>query len=292
MSTDGEALYNSTILIYFLDWFTEHGRYPEYLTDLNLKTDLEWVRRITGSNTANTKEFIDKVLIKGHIEYDSQFLISQFNMSQFFEKSFFPISFFYLGMLTRNDRFTLRLPNLTMRRIFTDYFNQLYRIDVSTKYVNMMRQFVGDLDLKALFAGYWEEYVSQLPEAVFQQVNENFYRTTFFELCSRHLSPWFTWNVERSYPTGRTDLEFVGKFNECFADRRLVIELKYLSNAEFKKLKTPIDDFQMRADDLNQIEGYVEGLKTEYPEANISKHVIYCFGNMGFKVFDVKRVKL
>ena len=151
----------------------------------------------------------------------------------------------------------------------------------------MMRQFVGDLDLKALFAGYWEEYVSQLPEAIFAQVNENFYRTTFFELCSRFLSRWFVWNVERSYPAGRTDLEFVGKFNECFADRRMVIEFKYFSNTEFKKLQCSINDFPLKNEDLVQIEGYVEGVKREYPEAKISTHVIYCFGNMGCKVFDI-----
>jgi len=287
INPDGEALYNSTILIYFLNYFTEHGEYPEYLTDMNLKTDIEWVRRITGSNTENTKEFVEKVLITGHIPFDRKFLVAKFNMSQFFDKGFFPISFFYLGMLTREDHFMLRLPNLNMRQIFTEYFNELHCIDVSTRYMEMMRRFVDDLDLKALFGGYWKEYVSQLPEAVFAQVNENFYRTTFFELCSRHLSPWFTWNVERSYPNGRTDLEFVGKFNECFADIRMVIEFKYFSNAEFRKFKSSIDGFELRDEDVRQIEGYVEGLKTEYPEAKISKHVIYCFGNMGCKVFDV-----
>jgi hypothetical protein len=287
VNPDGEALYNSTILIYFLDYFTRYGEYPEYLTDMNLKTDLEWVRRITGSNSDNTKEFVDQLLIEGHIPFDRKFLIAKFSMSQFFEKGFFPISFFYLGMLTRKDRFLFRLPNLNMRQICTEYFNELYHIDVSTRYLDMMRGFVEDLNLKALFAGYWKEYVSQLPEAVFAQVNENFYRTTFFELCSRHLSPWFTWNVERTYPTGRTDLEFVGKFNDCFADTRMVIEFKYFSNTEFKKQKTPINEFQLREEDLEQIKGYVEGLKTEYPEARVSMHVIYCFGNMGFKVFDV-----
>ncbi len=287
VNPDGDALYNATILIYFLDYFTEHGEYPEYLTDMNLKTDLEWVRRITGSNTENTKEFVDKVLIEGHIPFDRKYLIAKFSMSQFFEKGFFPVSFFYLGMLTRKDHFMLRLPNLNMRQIFTEYFNELYRIDVSTRYVDMMRRFVSDLNLKALFSGYWQEYVSQLPEAVFAQVNENFYRTTFYELCSRHLSPWFTWNVERSYPTGRTDLEFVGKFSDCFADTRMVIEFKYFSNTEFRKFKCSVDDFELRDEDLEQIEGYVEGLKIEYPEARVTKHVIYCFGNIGCKVFDI-----
>ncbi len=284
---DGEPVYNSTILIYFLNYFTRYGEYPEYLTDLNLKTDLMRVRRITGSNPENTKEFVDQLLLEGSIGFDKIYLISKFNMSRFFEKSFFPISFFYLGMLTRKDEFSLTLPNLNMRRIFVEYFNELHHIDVSTRYREIMQNFVNDLDLQVLFAGYWKEYVSQLPEAVFQQVNENFYRTTFYELCSRYLSKWFVWNVERSYPKGRTDLEFVGKYSECFAGVRMVIEFKYFSNTEFKKFKTAIDDFEPREEDTTQIAGYVEGLNQEYPEAKVSRHVIYCVGNQGFRVFDL-----
>jgi hypothetical protein len=132
VNPDGEAVYNATILFYFLNWFCEFKTIPEYLTDLNLKTELLWVRRITGSNPDNTKGFVDKLLLDGNIEFDKTFLISKFNMSQFFEKGFYPISFFYLGMLTRQDDFSLTLPNLNMRRIFVEYFNELHRIDVST----------------------------------------------------------------------------------------------------------------------------------------------------------------
>jgi hypothetical protein len=207
-------------------------------------------------------------------------------MFQFFEKGFYPVSFFYLGMLTREDDFYLKLPNLNMRQIFAEYFNEIHKIDVSTKYTEMMRNFANRPDFPRLFADYWELYVSQLPEAVFQKVNENFYRTAFFELCSRHLSKWFTWNVDRSYPQGRTDLEFVGKFNEKFAGKRIVTEFKYYSNAEFRKLKTPLKDFALRKEDTEQIAGYARGLKQEYPEADISLYVIYCIGNRGFRVFE------
>ncbi len=58
-------------------------------------------------------------------------------------------------------------------------------------------------------------------------------------------------------------------------------------NAEFKKRKTTIADFQLQAEDTQQIAGYVEGLKEEYPEAKILQFVIYCFGNQGFRIFNV-----
>ncbi|MCP4112811.1 MAG: AAA family ATPase [Desulfobacteraceae bacterium] len=288
----GEAVYNSTILMYFLNYFTKYKEIPEMLTDENLRTDLSWVRRITGANPTNTEEFVNQLVTENVIPYDRIFLKSKFNMFQFFEKSFYPVSFFYLGMLTKKDAFLLKLPNLNMRQIFIEYFNEIHGIDVSTKYAETMQNFVNDPDLPRLFASYWKLYVSQLPEAIFQQVNENFYRTTFYELCSRHLSPWFTWNVERSYPKGRTDLEFVGKFHEKYAGKRIVIEFKYYSNKEFaKKFKTSIENFQLQKEETVQIGGYVEGLKQEYPEADISQYVIYCIGNQGFRCFEVDEVR-
>ena len=282
---EGEALYNSTILIYFLRYFTLYKEIPEALTDLNLKTDLSWVRRITSGRPGDTEEFVGQLTRENRIAYDRDFLTSKFDMRQFFDKGFYPISFFYLGMLTKADRFYMRLPNLNLRQIFVQYFNELHQIDVSTRYAELMQSFVDHPNLERLFAGYWEQYVSQLPEAIFEQVNENFYRTTFFELCSRYLSPWFTWNIERSYPQGKSDLEFVGKYHEQFAGLRWVIEFKYFSNTATRAKKFRIDQFALIETDDDQIRGYAEGLRQEYPEAKVALFVIYCFGNQGFRIF-------
>jgi hypothetical protein len=274
--------------MYFLNWLQDYKTIPKRLTDLNLKTDLSWVRRLTASNPQLTEEFVNRLTIHNTIRYDDVMLEVKFNMYQFFEKGFFPVSFFYLGMLTLKDDYYLQLPNLNMRRIFTEYFNEIHRIDVSTRHTEYMQAFSNQPQLEPLFTGYWQHYISQLPETIFQQVNENFYRTTFYELCSRYLSRWFTWHVERSYPQGRSDLEFVGKYNEIYAGLRWVIEFKYFSNTKFNKLNTRIEDFQLREKDTQQIAGYVEGLTEEYPEAKISQYVIYCFGNQGFRVFSVE----
>jgi hypothetical protein len=286
-SSTSEAVYNPTLLAYFLNHYCRYKEAPEFLTDLNLRTDLSWVRRITTSYPGSTEEFVDKLVTHNAIRYDRNFLITKFDMKQFFDKGFFPISFYYLGMLTIQDHFYLKLPNLNMRQIFIEYFNELHHIDVSTRFTEIMESFVMQPDIESLFAGYWREYVSQLPEAIFAQVNENFYRTTFYELCSRYLSSWLAFTVESSYPQGKSDLEFIGKFHEKFAGRRWVIEFKYYSNAELSKMKTTIENFSLQKADTEQIRGYAAGLQTRYAEARISLHVIYCFGNQGFRVFDV-----
>lgn len=283
----GEALYNSTSLMYFLRELTTYRQPPEFLTDLNLRTELTWVRRLTGSNPTNTAAFVETLTTENRIAYDRTYLRTKFNSFQFFQPSFYPISFFYLGMLTLEDRFFLKLPNANLRQIFVEYFNELNQIDVSTRYAEMMQTFVNQPNLEQLFAGYWREYVSQLPEAIFQKINENFYRTTFFELCSRYLSRWFSWHVERSYPQGKSDLEFVGKYNEQYANLRWVIEFKYYSNSEFKKFGTTLADFTLQPADTKQIAGYAVGLQQEFPRAHIEQYVIYCIGNQGYRVFRV-----
>jgi Predicted AAA-ATPase/PD-(D/E)XK nuclease superfamily len=287
VSPDIEAVFNPTLLAYFFDQFCRHLKSPEFLTDLNLRTDISWVQRITTAYPGSTEEFVESLVTLNTIKYDRNFLITKFDIKQFFDKGFFPISFYYLGMLTIQDRFTMKLPNLNMRQIFVEYFNELHRIDVSTRYAEIMETFIMQPDIESLFAGYWREYVSQLPEAIFQQVNENFYRTTFYELCSRYLSSWLAFTVESSYPQGKSDLEFIGKFHEKFAGRRWVIEFKYYSNADLTKMKTTVDKFTIQKADTEQIRGYAAGLRSQYAEARISLHVIYCFGNQGFRVFDV-----
>ena len=296
VSHQNEPLYNATSLMYFLRELTVYGRPPKSLTDSNLLTDLHWVRRLTGSNPVNTENLLETLNIENRIRFSNDLLTSKFNLSQFFTPAFYPVSFFYLGMLTLLDDFSLALPNVNMRKIFVEYFNEFHQIDVETRYKEMMTAFINRPNLEQLFAGYWQEYVSQLPEVIFQQacpecnewVNENFYRTTFYELCSRHLSRWFSWHLERSYPKGKSDLEFVGQYHERFANLRWAIEFKYYSNTEFKKkFKTTIAAFQVQAEDTEQVQGYVEGLRQEFPRAQIECYVIYCIGNQGFRVFLV-----
>ncbi len=94
LNPHNEPLYNPTMLMNFLVQLCENQSIPELLTDLNLRTDISWVRRITGANPANTEEFVNRLTTENVILYDKNFLTTKFNMFQFFEKGFYPISFF------------------------------------------------------------------------------------------------------------------------------------------------------------------------------------------------------
>jgi hypothetical protein len=94
VTTDGEALYNSTLLMYFLEQLVEEKKLPSQLVDMNLKTDLSWVRGLTASNPTLTAEFVEQLTLHNQIGYDSRLLMDKFNRLQFFKKSFFRFLFF------------------------------------------------------------------------------------------------------------------------------------------------------------------------------------------------------
>ena len=87
----------------------------------------------------------------------------------------------------------------------------------------------------------------------------------------------------------------MGKYNEKYANLRWVIEFKYYSNEEFKKLAksqkfaATLEALPLQAEDTEQIKGYAEGLQQEFPRAQIELYVIYCIGNQGFRIFSVTR---
>ncbi|MCK5835509.1 MAG: AAA family ATPase, partial [Lentisphaeria bacterium] len=180
-----ESLYNSTIISYFLKKFVlADGEIPDGFIDTNLKTDISWIRRLT-LKESNTKEMLEKIIFDGELPCDMSMVRDRFNMNTFFEPEFYPVSLFFLGMLTIKDYYSMKIPNQTMQAIFTEYFNEVEKLNVSDLYADDFRSFLKGMDLKKLFKAYWDKYISQFPAQSFDKANENFFRSTFYELCRR-----------------------------------------------------------------------------------------------------------
>ena len=126
---EAEPLFNSTILTYFFKKFAvRKGGIPSELVDENLRTDIGWIRRLTLS-LENAKEMLDALVIDDELSYNVSDLSSKFNKRKFFDKSIYPVSLFYLGMTTLRSIYRMVLPNLTMRSIYMDYYNEMNHIE-------------------------------------------------------------------------------------------------------------------------------------------------------------------
>ncbi len=279
-----DTLYNATILTYFLKSFAiDHGEYPADMIDPNVKTDVGWIERLGGGSAA-ALELTQTLLNDGGLPFDVRALSDRFNMDRFLDKSHYPVSLFFLGMLTVKDRNTLAFPNQTVAEIFANYHNALARITVSSGYNAMFSEFLQDLDLGKLFAGYYRVYLGQIPAQAFDQINENFVRTTFFELCSRYLSRDFSFAIEVNHPSGRSDWEMLGRPDKAFHKQKWVVEFKYLPKSDARKLE---DLAAPETADVAQVRGYAQDILRDFPDYQIRTAVCVVQGRAGFRWWDV-----
>ena len=284
-SPKGEKLFNATILTYFLKNFaTRHGEVPEEMIDENLRTDIGWLRRLTLS-LENSKAMLDALVIDNGLYYNVADLSSKFNKQKFFDKNFYPVSLFYLGMTTLFNDYRMMLPNLTMRSIYMDYYNVLNRIDGGAmRYAPVYERFTQERDFESLVRNYFEQYLGQFPVQVFDKINENFIRCSFFELVSRYLSSCYTFAIEQNNSEGRADFEMTGiPGTDYYTDDRLV-EFKYYKAKEAEKmleLDVPLPEH------VEQVHRYAEDTLRHFPNYKVRTYMVYICANRGWKCWEV-----
>ena len=283
-SPKGEKLFNATILTYFLKKFAVNkGEVPEEMIDENLRTDIGWLRRLTLS-LENSKAMLDALVIDNGLYYNVADLSSKFNKQKFFDKNFYPVSLFYLGMTTLFNDYRMMLPNLTMRSIYMDYYNVLNRIDGGAmRYAPVYERFVDERDFESLVRNYFEQYLGQFPAQVFDKINENFIRCSFFELVSRYLSSCYTFAIEQNNSEGRADFEMTGiPGTDYYTDDRLV-EFKYYKAKEAEKmlgLDAPLPEH------VKQVHRYAEDTLRHFPNYKVRTYVVYICANRGWKCWE------
>ena len=284
-SPKGEKLFNATILTYFLKKFAVNkGEVPEEMIDENLRTDIGWLRRLTLS-LENSKAMLDALVIDNGLYYNVADLSSKFNKQKFFDKNFYPVSLFYLGMTTLFNDYRMMLPNLTMRSIYMDYYNVLNRIDGGAmRYAPVYERFTQERDFESLVQNYFEQYLGQFPAQVFDKINENFIRCSFFELVSRYLSSCYTFAIEQNNSEGRADFEMTGiPGTDYYTDDRLV-EFKYYKAKEAEKMLGPDAPLP---EHVEQVHRYAEDTLRHFPNYKVRAYVVYICANRGWKCWEV-----
>ena len=284
-SPKGEKLFNATILTYFLKKFAVNkGEVPEEMIDENLRTDIDWLRRLTLS-LENSKAMLDALVIDNGLAYNVADLSSKFNKQKFFDKNFYPVSLFYLGMTTLFNDYRMMLPNLTMRSIYMDYYNVLNRIDGGAmRYAPVYERFTQERDFESLVRNYFEQYLGQFPAQVFDKINENFIRCSFFELVSRYLSSCYTFAIEQNNSEGRADFEMTGiPGTDYYTDDRLV-EFKYYKAKEAEKMLGPDAPLP---EHVEQMHRYAEDTLRHFPNYKVRAYVVYICANRGWKCWEV-----
>lgn len=281
---DARPLFNSTILTYFLKKFAVNGAIPEEMIDENLRTDVNWIRRLT-ITLENAKEMLDALVIDGELIYSQPDLRSKFNKQKFFDPQFYPVSLFYLGMTTLKDKYVMGLPNLTAHSVYLSYYNELNRIsDDARRFVPAYRKYMVHRKLEPLFENYFKEYLGQFPAQVFDKVNENFIRCSFYEVLSRYLSFCYTFGVEQDLPSGRADLVLTGIPGTAFHNDCRVVEFKYFKAKDAAQIEA-LDS--VCPDDAEQVKGYARDINRQFPAYRMKAYVAYLAAGKEGKIWEV-----
>ena len=237
-----EPLYNSTITNWYLRCLVVNkGKIPENAIDANVRTDVGWIRLLAGG-AAEALATIRKYIERGEGEPASQSdLAAKFGRVKFFSEDFFPYALYYLGILTFESPFRLGIPNLTIRNMLVDYYDELGKFKNGLEARNCFVGAAESLALnggtwQALFEAYWQHYVkARIPAQAFDKINENFFRTTFASRVWDVLPRYYSIETEYNTPEGRCDFLAIPK--PGFDKPACLVEFKYFKANEVKKGK-------------------------------------------------------
>ena len=286
-----ENLYNSTICNWYLRCLVSERKQPWFIIDANVRTDIGWFRRLART-TPNALEKLCAYIERGDGERVSvSELSAKFGRAKFFTEEFFPYAMYYLGLLTFENSFRLNIPNLTIRNMFVDYYDELSEfknVDEARRAFSLASESLALADgtWRNLFDAYWQHYVkARIPAQAFDKMNENFFRTTFTSRCLDYLADFYSFETEYNSSEGRCDFLAVPKVGSPKPAR--LVEFKYFTNAAAEKGEV-LGRAEPDAETVEQALAYRKALARR-PDWNypIDATVVEVCGNTGYNWFDL-----
>ena len=123
-SEDGkERVFNSDMVLYYLDYYQQYHKPPKILLDQNIASDYGKLGRlIEFENQKQNREILKEIIFEG---YTTAELTDNFSIGTEFKKEHFKSLLFYLGLLTIKERdlssVRLEIPNIAMNGLYFDF---------------------------------------------------------------------------------------------------------------------------------------------------------------------------
>ncbi len=288
---DAEPLYNATICNWYLQNLVAERRIPWAVIDANVRTDIGWFRRLAQTNS-RALERLRAYIERGDGEIVSKSALSaKFGRAKFFSEEFFPYALYYLGLLTFEDDITFNIPNLTIKNMFVDYYDELSEFtnvdEARRAFGSAIRAHVkADGTWRGIFDAFWLHYVkARIPAQAFDKINENFFRTTFTSRCLDYLADFYSFETEYNSSEGRCDFLAIPK--PGVVKPAQLVEFKYFTNAAAGKGKV-LGRCTPDAETVKQALAYRTALARR-PDWNrkIATTVVEVCGGAGYNWFDL-----
>ncbi len=275
-----EKVFNSDMVLYYIDSFILSGRMPRDLIDQNIKVDYGKLKHLIVLD----REFNGNFSRLKEIMEDKE-IVSNINISFPVEEMLYPENFisllYFLGLLTINREIegsnVLNIPNETIRKLFYGYLRKGYedtgkfRLDVY-KFSNLMR--------KMAYEGRWEDVFEFLAKEINRQTGIRDYLAgekviVGFLLAYLNLTNYYIIQSEVETNKGFADLilePFRARYEGI--NYGYLIEVKYINRGEYTEEKKKAKVTEARV----QLERYDNDRKIErIRESHKLKRIILVF---------------
>ena len=231
-------LYNTDMVLYFLDHALPNKPIPDELIDTNVRIDYGKLRHLLVVNRQLNGNFDLLRDIIGE-EVASSNIATSFPLEQLDQPENFLSLLYYFGLLSIRDVARgvprLGIPNQTVRRLMYGYLRDAYR-DVGTFSLNLVT-FV-NLTVEMAYEGAWKPVLAFLRDTIAAQTSvrdclEGEKMIQGFLSAYLGVAPHFAFHTERELNKGYADLclePLIAQYPDI--PYGYVIELKYLKRSD------------------------------------------------------------
>ena len=282
---DEPSMYNSDMVLYFMNRYLLNMRIPNTMLDANIRTDYNKLRHLIrvdktfGENASVVQEIVEKGATSGIIA-------DSFPAENIIKTEYFKSLLYYYGMLTitatRGNYLVLSIPNNNVRKQYYEFLLEEYQ---DNRHINLND--LGLMYYEMAYDGHWRETLefiahaykenSSVRSAIEGERNLQGFFTAYLSTNAYYLiAP----EVELNH--GYCDLFLMPDLIRYDVKHSYIIELKYLS----------VKDSEAKAEAqwkeaVEQIKGYAAGPKVRRMIYDTELHCIV----MQFRGWELERME-
>ena len=237
-------IYNSNMILYFLDSYQEQGQVPEELVDINILSDYGKIEAFMNlCQNMNKIELLEEIVAEEPVESE---LTEKFNAEISFGEKELVSLLFYLGYLTiEQNEFGMSkfvTPNEVVRTIYSQYFVEYIKrkagIQGEIKNGEMIKEILyeGKIDKAIETLG---TFLTNLSNRDYQRFDEKYIKVIFYSIC-RMLGAVYV----------KSELEIGGEYADILIIPREKLNERYGVLLEFKYIKQ--EDYNKKPELLQQ----------------------------------------
>ncbi len=242
-----EKVYNSDMILYFFNKYSQNKKIPSNLIDENVRIDYGKLRYLLLEEKKLNGNFsiLADIVETGQIKTT---LIHSFALGDIVEQDKFKSFLYYLGLLTIKEhyfgsKYLLTIPNEVIKTMLFDYIRRALneRFKLKLDFYLLDEEFAN-----AAFKGEWQKLFTYLLEEFYAATSLRDFITReqsikVFLMAYLKISPYYFLDSEAEMNKGYADLFFRKDYSVTdLTNYEYLVELKYIKSEDLPKDKTKV----------------------------------------------------